>query len=49
MFANNGRLSQASKVMATLLKKDPRHGRVIREDVEINPEPVLQAIAQWQP
>lgn len=49
MFSQGGRLEQGQKAMAELLKKDPRHGRVIREDVEINSEPVLSAIAQWQP
>ncbi len=49
MFAENGRLSQASQAMTALLKKDPRHGRVVREDVEINRDPVTEAIAQWKP
>lgn len=31
------------------MQKDPRHGRVVREDVEINSDPVTNAIAQWQP
>lgn len=48
MFAENGRLSQASEAMTALLKKDPRHGRVVREDVEINRDPVTNAIAQSQ-
>ena len=49
MFATNGRLKQATQESVKLLKADPRHGRVIREDVQINSELVLNAIQTWQP
>jgi len=49
MFAGNGRLKQATQESVKLLKADPRHGRVIREDVQINSEIVLNAIQTWQP
>ena len=45
--AVNGTLVTTMEVK--LLKADPRHGRVIREDVQINSELVLNAIQTWQP
>ena len=49
MFAVNGRLLEATKESAKLLKEDLRHGRIIRDDVEINPAPLLAAIKDWKP
>jgi NitT/TauT family transport system substrate-binding protein len=49
MFADNGRLFQAAQAMAKLLEKDSRHGRVIRQDVDVNGTPIKQAIAEWKP
>lgn len=47
MFAV-GRLTEAVQQIVQLLKADPRHGRVIRQDIEINSTPVLEAIKLWQ-
>lgn len=49
MFSANGRLTEAMKESAKLLREDLRHGRVIREDIEINAEPLLSAIQEWKP
>jgi NitT/TauT family transport system substrate-binding protein len=49
MFAVNGRLLEATKESAKLLREDLRHGRIIRDDVEINPAPLLAAIKDWKP
>jgi NitT/TauT family transport system substrate-binding protein len=49
MFAPNGRLLEATKESAKLLREDLRHGRIIRDDVEINPAPLLAAIKEWKP
>ena len=48
MFEPEGRLMQALKKINKLLKEDPRHGRIVREDVEINRETVMSAIERWQ-
>ena len=44
-----GRLQEASKLTRELLREDPRHGRIIRDDVEINAAPLNKAIANWKP
>jgi NitT/TauT family transport system substrate-binding protein len=44
-----GRLQEASKLTRQWLREDPRHGRIIREDVELNAAPLKTAIAKWQP
>jgi NitT/TauT family transport system substrate-binding protein len=49
MFSANGRLLEAMKESAKLLREDLRHGRVIRQDIEINAEPLLSAIQEWKP
>ncbi|AFY75198.1 ABC-type nitrate/sulfonate/bicarbonate transport system, periplasmic component [Synechococcus sp. PCC 7502] len=49
MFIPNGRLREATAESAKLLRADQRHGRIIRDDVEINSEFVLKAINDWQP
>ena len=48
MFEPQGRLTQAIKQIVQWLHEDTRHGRTIREDVEINAEPVKAAIEQWK-
>ena len=49
MFKPQGRLQEVSEQIAQLLRNDPRHSRVIREDIEINAEPVMGAISTWKP
>lgn len=46
MFEPQGRLIQARQEISQLLKEDPRHSRIIREDVEINGDPIISAI-EW--
>ncbi|BAY62917.1 hypothetical protein NIES22_29930 [Calothrix brevissima NIES-22] len=48
MFAADSRLNSAKKEIIQLLQADPRHGRVIRQDVEINTVLVNEAIAGWK-
>ena len=48
MFKAQGRLIQSLEEMTKLLREDSRHGRIIREDVEINEETVMKAIERWQ-
>ncbi|BAY25907.1 hypothetical protein NIES2100_57150 [Calothrix sp. NIES-2100] len=48
MFAANGRLNSAKAEILQLLQADPRHGRVIRQDVEINTALVNEAMAGWK-
>jgi len=43
-----GRLPEAVAQIAQLLEADPRHSRVIRQDVEINSTPMTEAIRTWQ-
>ena len=47
MFKPQGRLTQAMKQITEMLREDPRHGRTIREDVEINGDPLTSAIEKW--
>jgi NitT/TauT family transport system substrate-binding protein len=49
MFEPQGRLMEVQSQIIQLLQKDPRHGRMIREDIEINAEPVTAAIQAWKP
>ena len=49
MFAPQGRLQSAKVEIAQLLKEDPRHGRLIRQDVDIDPKPISEVIAEWKP
>lgn len=44
-----GRLTQAIQQTKLLLQADPRHNRVIRQDVSIQAQPVEQAAAEWRP
>lgn len=48
MFQSEGRLRGATQQLAQLLREDPRHGRMAREDVEISAEPVMAAIEGWK-
>ena len=43
-----GRLLEAYQQTRQLLLSDPRHGRNIREDVEINATPITKATKNWQ-
>ncbi|WP_293129094.1 ABC transporter substrate-binding protein [Microcoleus sp. bin38.metabat.b11b12b14.051] len=49
MFQTNGRLSSAKTQIIQLLKADPRHGRVIRQDVKIDGSLVSKAMEVWKP
>ena len=48
MFATDGRLKSAKADIVQLLKADPRHGRVIRQDVNIDGTLVQEVIAGWK-
>jgi NitT/TauT family transport system substrate-binding protein len=48
MFQTNGRLSSAKTQIIQLLEEDPRHGRVIRQDVKIDGTLVSKAIEAWK-
>ncbi|MBW4480581.1 MAG: hypothetical protein KME54_28005 [Tolypothrix brevis GSE-NOS-MK-07-07A] len=48
MFAPEGRLNSAKAEIVQLLKADPRHGRVIRQDVKIDATLVNEAMAEWK-
>jgi NitT/TauT family transport system substrate-binding protein len=48
MFAANGRLNSAKAEILQLLQADPRHGRVIRQDVEIDTTLVNEVMAGWK-
>jgi len=43
-----GRLLEAYQQTRQLLLSDPRHGRYIREDVQVNAAPMLKATKNWQ-
>ena len=49
MFKTEGGLRSAIKEIAELLKQDRRFSRKIREDIEINSEPITAAIKAWKP
>jgi NitT/TauT family transport system substrate-binding protein len=49
MFLAQGRLETVQDQSIQFLKQDPRHGRVVRDDLDINPEPVQRAIQAWKP
>ncbi|MHC5596095.1 MAG: ABC transporter substrate-binding protein [Nostoc sp.] len=48
MFAADGRLNSAKAEIVQLLQADPRHGRVIRQDVEIDAALVNEAMTVWK-
>lgn len=43
-----GRLQAASEQTRQLLLADPRHGRLIRDYVEINAQPIVKATKNWK-
>ncbi len=47
MFA--GRLQEAKQEIVKLLKLDPRHRQVIRDDIDFDGQPMLKAIQEWKP
>lgn len=47
MFGD-GRLTEAIQQITELLAADPRHNRVIRQDIEIYADPINDAIQLWQ-
>lgn len=49
MFQTNGRLSSVKTQIIQLLQEDPRHGRVIRQDVKIDGSLVSKAMEVWKP
>ncbi len=49
MFQPQGRLQEAIEQIVKLLKEDRRHGRMIRQDIEIHRDPVMAAIEEWTP
>lgn len=49
MFQTNGRLSSAKTQIIQLLQADLRHGRVIRQDVEMDATLVNAAMEAWKP
>ena len=49
MFEPQGRLQEAKEQIIQLLRQDSRHSRIIREDIEIDAEPVTAAIEEWKP
>lgn len=44
-----GRLNEAIEQMTRLFEADPRHGRQLREDLQVDAAPVMSAIEEWQP
>jgi NitT/TauT family transport system substrate-binding protein len=48
MFEAEGRLQSAKAEIVQLLQADPRHGRVIRQDVEIDAALVTEAMTRWK-
>lgn len=49
MFGEEKRLEKALKETSQLWQSDPRHSRIIRKDIMIDPIPVNTAIKTWQP
>lgn len=47
MFAG-GRLKESAQQIYQMLIADPRHGRIVRKNVELNPEPLQKATQNWQ-
>ncbi|MDX2254732.1 MAG: ABC transporter substrate-binding protein [Pseudanabaenaceae cyanobacterium bins.39] len=48
MFVNNGRLADVLVKSTQLLKKDLRHAKIIRDDVQISNQLLFKAIELWQ-
>jgi NitT/TauT family transport system substrate-binding protein len=49
MLQANGRLSSAKTQIIQLLQEDPRHGRMIQQNVEVNTELASKAMEAWKP
>ncbi|WP_293157586.1 ABC transporter substrate-binding protein [Microcoleus sp. CAWBG50] len=49
MFGPENRLKSAKEEIIQLLKSDPRHNRVIRQDVEIDNSLINEVMAEWKP
>lgn len=49
MFQADGRLSSAKTQIIQLLQADPRHGRIIRQDMEIDATLINVAMEAWKP
>lgn len=49
MFAPDGRLKSAQAEIAQLINDDPRSGRVMRQDVEIDATLINHVMAEWKP
>ncbi|MDY7012897.1 MAG: ABC transporter substrate-binding protein [Cyanobacteriota bacterium] len=47
MFVEGG-LQAAVGEMVQLLRADPRHGRIVREDIDLDADPVTAAIQAWR-
>jgi len=48
MFDENGRLQRVIIESQRLLRSDERHGRIIRNDIEIASAPLMEALKQWK-
>lgn len=44
-----GYLKSATRQLKALLREDPRHGRMIREDLKIAIKPITKIIEEWKP
>lgn len=44
-----GRLKSATRQLTALLQADSRHGRIIRNDLQIAVEPIAQVLKKWKP
>jgi NitT/TauT family transport system substrate-binding protein len=49
MFQTGSRLNSAKTQIIQLLQADPRHGRIIQQDAEIDPTLINAAIEAWKP
>lgn len=44
-----GRLKSATRQLKALLQEDPRHGRRVREDINIAVKPIAKTLKEWKP
>ncbi|NUN66478.1 ABC transporter substrate-binding protein [Pseudanabaena biceps] len=49
MFAMDGRLKQSIQEIKMLLQEDLRHSKIIRDDVDVNAEPLMMALEGLRP
>lgn len=49
MFGPESRLKSAKAEIVQLLKSDPRHNRIIQQDVETDPTLLNEVMAEWKP